>query len=71
MKVKDLKALLEKAPDDAEILVPARDHSYRHATVELTTALFDRLGYVIAEDYGEESTPEKEYGKRRPVIVVN
>lgn len=68
MKAKQLKKLLELIPDDAPILVSDDDHGYRKADADPTTALFD--GYQYAEDHGEELTPEADYGKRIPVVVI-
>lgn len=72
MKVnkKKLLELIKDAPDDAMIVVPGSDHSYRAGHVSVTTALFDAESRTWTEDYGEDSTPEAEYGKRVPVIVV-
>lgn len=70
MKVKDLKAMLENAPDDAVIVVSGHDHGYTECSCLLTTALKeDRFSWT--EDFGEEKTPEATYGKRVPVLLVN
>jgi hypothetical protein len=59
----------KNVPDDALVVVPGDDHSYREANVHVTTALVGKRGH-ITEDYGEKSTPEAEYGKRTNVVVV-
>ena len=69
LKVKALRALLADAPDDAVVMVPAHDHAYRLADVEVTTALQENR-YSWTEDHGEEMTPEAEYGRRIPIILV-
>ena len=69
MKVRDLKKLLEAAPDDATVVVPADDHSYREARCELGTGLLEGRNQW-SEDYGEDCTPEAEYGKRLPILLV-
>ena len=69
MNVKELRKLLENEPDDAVILCPASDHNYRIANVSLDTALKDKDGNWT-EDYGEEATPQKVYGKRLKVLIV-
>ena len=69
MKVRDLKKLLENAPDDAPVMVPAYDHSYREAHCQMTTGLMEGCNQWT-EDYGEETTPEAEYGKRLPILLV-
>lgn len=66
---RQLLDILEGAPDDAVLVVPGGDHSYREAGIELTTGLRDRRGWT--EDHGEEVTPEAEYGKRLPIILVS
>ena len=69
MKVKDLKALIENAPDDAVVVVSGHDHGYRECSCMMTTALKEDR-YSWTEDFGEEKTPEAEYGKRLPVLLV-
>lgn len=69
MKVKDLKTLLENAPDDATVVVSGHDHGYRECSCTMTTALKENW-YSWTEDFGEEKTPEAEYGKRLPVLLV-
>ncbi len=69
MKVRDLKKLLETAPDDAPVMVPARDHSYREAHCRLTTGLMEGRNQWM-EDFGEETTREAVYGKRLPILLV-
>lgn len=50
------------------LVIPASDHSYEEACVSPNTALYDHGAWT--EDYGEESTPEAEYGRRRKVLVI-
>lgn len=69
MKVGDLRKLIEGVPDDACVVVPAPDHSYREAHCQLTTGL--RAGRSEwTEDHGELVTPEAEYGKRLPILLI-
>ena len=60
--------ILRDAPDGAVLVVPGHDHSYQEAGVEVTTGLRGRHGW--SEGHGEDLTPEAEYGKRLPVILV-
>jgi hypothetical protein len=69
MSVKQLKELIATAPDNMPVLIPGSDHSYRSCRAEITTALNPCWG-TWNEDFGEDSTPEKEYGKRRDVLVI-
>lgn len=69
MKVRDLKKLLENAPDDAPVMVSAHDHSYRETHCQMTTGLMEGPNQWT-EDYGEETTLEAEYGKRLPILLV-
>lgn len=69
MKVKDLKALIENAPDDAIVVMSGHDHEYRECSCMMTTALKEGK-YSWTEDFGEEKTPEAQYGKRLPVLLV-
>ena len=68
MTKQQLLRLIEQLPDNTPILVPAYDHGYREPHAEVTTAL--RQGGIWTEDWGEESTPEAEYGKREVVVVI-
>ena len=70
MKVSDLKKLIATAPEDAVLVVPAPDHSMRPAMAGIGTVLFDRKSYLWTQDYGEDSTPEADYGKRIPALIV-
>lgn len=70
MNIKELKAIIAGLPDETPIVSPGSDHSYRPASAEATTALLERRNQWT-EDYGEDTTPEKEYGKRMRVVVVS
>lgn len=50
------------------LVTPGSDHSYEEACISATTALWDHGAWT--EDYGEDQTPEAEYGERRNVIVI-
>lgn len=67
-KAQFLKVIAE-APDNALVIVPSSDHSYRQAQPEVTTVLMDGEGH-FTEDFDEDLTPESEYGKRIPCIVI-
>lgn len=69
MTVRELRKLLETAPDDAPVLAPGPDHSYRAVEVHLGTALLEAREQWT-EDHGEETTPEAEYGKRIPAVII-
>ena len=70
MNIKQLKALIANLPDETLVLQPASDHSYRMAGAEITTALQEGRN-TWSEDYGEDATPENEYGKRINVLVIS
>lgn len=65
---KQLREWLAKVPDDAILLVPAPDHSYRPASISKGKALFTKDGY-ISEDHGEDYD-EPGMGKRKDVLIV-
>jgi len=67
--VKQLRELIAKAPDNAVVVTSAFDRGYTFARPELTTALHTG-GDGMAEDFGEDTTPESEYGKRIPVLLI-
>lgn len=66
MKIKDILDFLRQADPDAEIVVDGGDHSYRKASISLTTAM--KIGGDFYEDRGEPETPER--GKRVPVVTL-
>jgi hypothetical protein len=65
----EFRRLTADLSDDVRILVPAPDHSYDRAQINVGTALFSDDG-EITEDYGEEDTPEAQFGKRHNVLVI-
>lgn len=69
MRASSLKKLLATVSDDALIVLPSADHTYRKAQAQRTTALVDPM--VISEDLGEDITPEAEYGQRVEVLVIS
>jgi len=73
MTIGQFRLLTKDADDDTPLLIPGSDHSYRDAEATKTTALREKYGYNSygwTEDYGEDMTPEAEYGKRTDVIVL-
>ena len=60
---KQLREWLAKVPDDAILLVPAPDHSYRPATISKGHALFTECGEISEDFEGGE-------GKRKVVLIV-
>lgn len=74
--MKDLKEKLNELPDNAIVLLPAHDcsviGSYRNVTeVSLVTALLDVEHGGWLEDYGEDATPEAQFGRRKKVVVID
>lgn len=69
LRVRELKSLLEGVPEDALVVTPSFDHSYRDVEAGEATALASHVG-SYTEDHGEDITPEAEYGKRIKVFVV-
>lgn len=61
---------LQDLPEDTEILIVGMDHSLFRPTCFVTTALQDKRSGEFIEDFGEESTPEAKWGKRRKVVVI-
>lgn len=69
MTVGQLRKIIEKLPDDTRVLAPSADHSFHDVDASASTALYDRRsGWT--EDYGEDQTPEAEFGERRSVLVI-
>lgn len=69
MTVRELLAKLDGVHPSTRVLLPAGDHSYRDAEVVVGTALYAGRGRW-SEDFGEGYTPEGEFGKRLPVVVI-
>lgn len=69
MKVRDLLKVLYGADLDAVVLTPTHDHGYCEAAVSIGSALEEARG-VWTEDHGEEVTPEAQYGRRVPAVIV-
>jgi hypothetical protein len=69
MTIKQLRDLISTLPDDAKVVTSSFDHGYREVRFKFGTALRDKAGNWT-EDYGEEDTPEAEFGKRVPVLLV-
>lgn len=70
MTVKQLKAILKGAPDDARVVSSATDHNYRDVHVTITTAVKDEFSNM-SEDYGEADAPLEEGEKRIDVVVID
>lgn len=70
LRVQDLRDLLADAPDHAPVVVPAPDHSYYFARASVDTAMYDPHDQTLAEDHGEELTPEGECGDRITVLII-
>lgn len=70
MKVHELRKLLESAPDEAEVVIPGGDHSYRavYSAVPTTGLRAGRCNWT--EDHGEALTPEANWGKRLPIFLL-
>ena len=66
--IKKLKEIINKLDDNIILVKHGDDHSYIYAYVNLGTALFN--SDEITEDYCEEYTPEKEFGKRKEVLII-
>lgn len=68
LTVGELKSTLSDLPDDMRVVLEAPDHEYADCRAIRVTALLK--GRVLNMDYGEELTPEAEYGKRINVLVM-
>ena len=72
LTVGKLKQMIANLSDDVIVLTPSTDHSYDQASLLLTTALLENKNnhFNYIEDYGENYTPEKAYGKRVQALVI-
>lgn len=69
--VKELRNILSGADDEAVVIISSGDHGYRFAYAEVSTALEENYAYgIYTEDHGETYTPEAEYGKRVPAVII-
>lgn len=69
MNVGELKKTLENVPDDVPVLTSGRDHSYREVSALVGSALLEDGG-TWTEDYGEEMTPEADFGRRLQAVII-
>lgn len=53
----------------AIVVIPSMDHKYRDAYAIAGSVLKDEYG-EYNEDHGEQFTPEAEYGKRIPAVII-
>jgi hypothetical protein len=60
MNIKKLKELIANMPDEALVLVPDSDHSYRVPNVNAGTAIRNKAGDYIYEDHGDENKDFKQ-----------
>ena len=65
IRVRDIREAIAGASDDAILVVPAPDHSYRLASLNKGTALFGQDGH-ISEDFETEGFE----AERREVIII-
>jgi hypothetical protein len=73
MTVKELKALITDLPDDTPVLVAGSDHEYGDDTIRVGTVMKTVYGpsrTCWAEDYGEDLTPEAQWGKRTQALLI-
>lgn len=72
LTVKKLRSILSEAQEDAVVLISNNDHGYRYVYAEIGTALAENLNYgEFTEDHGEQYTPEAEFGKRVPAVIIS
>lgn len=70
--VKDLRNLINGINDEAVVIISSGDHNYRFAYAKISTALEENYNYgEYTEDHGETYTPEAEYGKRVPAVIIS
>lgn len=69
--VHELIAMLQKADKNAVVVISSFDHSFKPAYVNIHASVFDDgRRYEFGEDLGEAITPEKNFGKRIPAVIV-
>lgn len=67
LNVGHLRRLIADLPDDAPVLVPAPDHSYRQPFAEVGPARLGNDGW--SEDDGD-TEPNNDLGKRYEVLII-
>ena len=70
MNVGELKEFLKAVSDDTIILTSDYDHNYRNVSIHISTVLEVKKDRIWCEDFGEDQTPEEEYGKRIVAVIV-
>lgn len=58
MTVGELKQLFESVPDDHFVLVPARDHSYREASIGVNVTFEYSSKYRHMSEHHDDSKPD-------------
>lgn len=66
----DLKKLLADVPDGTPLIGHENDHTYFPAQIVFATALLEEGGRSWCQDYGQDLTPEPDFGKRMKVLIV-
>lgn len=66
---RELLLKIAEAPDDAYVLVPSSDHSYRPAEARVESALFSRRSHEFSEDFGDKHKDKLEI--RITAIIIS
>ncbi len=69
MNIKKLKEIIKDMPDDAPVLRESSDHAFVECSIENGTAL-EEDECQWTQDFGEETTPEADYGKRIKALLI-
>lgn len=70
LTVRELKEIINELEDNVVVLISDHDHGYRTANVEASTALEEEKNRYT-EDHGEQYTPEADFGKRVPAVLIS
>lgn len=70
MNVGQLRKVIADLSDDTIILRSGQDHSQFTPRISAGTTLFDSESRTYTEDFGEQYSPEAEYGKRITALIV-
>lgn len=71
MNLGQFRQLTANLPDTTFVFVSAGDHDLRVGTAEVGTALANFKEHAYTQDFGEDKTPEADFGKRIQAVIID
>lgn len=70
MNLGQFRELTKNLPDNTFVFLEGTDHDYRVAHASIGSVLANFKEHVYTEDFGEDKTPEAEFGKRIEALIL-